>query len=431
MRDPRAAAARVLAEVVAGGRSLSDVLPPALVVLAARDRALAQELCYGTLRLLPRLRVLLDRLLDRPLKERDADVDALLLIGLYQLGHLAVPPHAAVSATVAAARLLGKPWAAGLVNAVLRRYGRERPALDAAVAADPQARHAHPAWLLERLRAVWPADWEAVAAAGNAHPPLTLRVNRLRITTEEYRARLAAEGRAAVPHPHAPDALTLAQPCPVEALPGFTAGLFSVQDAAAQLAAPLLRPQPGQRVLDACAAPGGKTAHLLETCPTCEVVALDQDARRLTRVAENLTRLGLAADAVVGDAGNPAAWWDGRPFERILLDAPCSATGVIRRHPDIKVLRRPDDIARLAAEQERLLAALWPLLAPGGILVYATCSVLPEENRERITAFLQGQHDSHEIPIAVAWGRSADPGRQILPGEDAMDGFYYACLTKA
>ncbi|PKM42719.1 MAG: 16S rRNA (cytosine(967)-C(5))-methyltransferase [Gammaproteobacteria bacterium HGW-Gammaproteobacteria-1] len=429
--DARSAAARVITLVLEEGRSLAAALPPALAALPPAERGLAQELCYGTLRWAPRLEALADKLLDKPLRARDRDVHALLLTGLYQLLYLNVPVHAAVSLTVDATARLGKDWARGLLNGVLRRLQREQEELLAAVDAGETAALAHPAWLLARLQQDWPEHWRDIAAANNARPPMTLRVNRLRGSREQYLERLQQAGLPAAAPPHAPDALTLETPVAVERLPGFADGDVSVQDAAAQLAAGLLQLAPGQRVLDACAAPGGKTGHILEACPEVELLALDSDAERLARVQENLTRLGLTAELCAGDAGDPAAWWDGRPYDRILLDAPCSGSGVIRRHPDIKSLRRAEDIAALNLQQGRLLRALWPLLAPGGILVYATCSILTAENAGQVTAFLRNEAQARELPISAAWGLAAAAGRQILPGENGMDGFYYAALGKA
>lgn len=429
--DARSAAARAIHQVLAEGRSLAAVLPPALASVPPAERGLTQELCYGTLRWAPRLEALAGKLLDKPLRARDGDVHALLLAGLYQLLYLHVPPHAAVSLTVEATAKLKKEWARGLLNGVLRRLQREQETLLAAVDASDSAALAHPVWLLARLEQDWPGQWRAIAAANNERPPMTLRVNRLRGTPEKYLERLQQAGIEASAAAHAPDAVTLATPVAVEQLPGFAEGVVSVQDAAAQIAAGLLQLAPGQRVLDACAAPGGKTGHILETCPEVDLLALDSEAERLQRVAENLARLQLTAELRTGDAGDPSAWWDGRPFDRILLDAPCSGCGVIRRHPDIKTLRRAEDITTLAAQQARLLRALWPLLAPGGILVYATCSILTAENAGQVTAFLREKTQAQELPITAAWGQAVAAGRQILPGENGMDGFYYAVLRKA
>ncbi len=429
--DCRAAAARVVAEVALEGRSLSDALPRWQERVPARDRPLLQELAYGTLRWHGRLQALLDRLLQRPFKRKDGDLEALLRVGLYQLLHTRIPDHAAVAATVAATAALGKGWARKLCNAVLRRFLREREALLAEADRDDAARLAHPPWLLEMLQAAYPDRWREIATAANERPPMTLRINRLRGDRDTYRKRLEAEGISARPGRFGPDALVLERPVDVARLPGFEAGEASVQDEAAQLAAILLDPAPGDRVLDACAAPGGKSAHLLERQPElAELVALDADEARLGRLEQNLARLGLDATVARGDAAAPEQWWDGRPFQRILLDAPCSATGVIRRHPDIKLLRRPDDIDALATLQGRILDALWPLLEAGGMLLYATCSILPRENHEQLQAFLARHDDAREEPIEAAWGHAVAVGRQILPGEDEMDGFYYARIRK-
>jgi 16S rRNA (cytosine967-C5)-methyltransferase len=426
----RARAAEVLAAVLFRGRSLNDALPPALSRVATRDAALLQELCYGTLRWHLPARHLLGKLLHHPLPARESVLHALLLAGLYQLYQLRIPAYAAVAATVAATRLIDRPNARKLVNAVLRNAQRREDELRAVLAADPVLASGHPAWLLERLQQTWPEDWQAIVEADNAHPPMALRVNLARIDRTDYLSRLVAAGIAAEPDPRVPGALVLTRPCEVNALPGFADGLVSVQDPAAQLAAPLLDPQPGQRVLDACAAPGGKTGHLLEYAPDLDLLALDNDPGRLDRVRDNLDRLGLCARLVAGDAGRPEPWWDGKPFERILLDAPCTGSGVIRRHPDILVLRRPDDEVALAARQSALLDALWPLLAPDGRLLYATCSILPAETRCVVDDFLVRHGDAAAEPIAADWGRPSGTGRQLLPGDDNRDGFFYARLRK-
>lgn len=427
----RTAAVTVLTQVLNQGSSLSSAMPPVLTKLhPSTERALAQEMCYGMLRWYPRLAAVLDCLLDKPLKARDADVRCLLLLGLYQLIYTRIPDHAAVTETVAAAKALSKPWASGLVNAILRGFLRDRDRLLSEADRDETAATAHPAWLLEEIKTAWPDDWRAIIAANNQRPPMTLRVNARQTRRDDYLAKLAQAGMTASSAPHTTHGVILDQPVDVERLPGFGTGEVSVQDAAAQLAAMLLDVRPGQRVLDACAAPGGKTAHLLELQPDIDLTALDSDAGRLRRVEENLRRLRLPARVIQGDAALPDAWWDGAPFDRILLDAPCSATGVIRRHPDIKFLRRPEDIDALAQTQTRLLEALWPLLKPGGMLLYATCSILPQENERRITRFLAAHADAAEQVIGAEWGRPVSAGRQILPGEDNMDGFFYARIQK-
>lgn len=427
--DCRAAAARALAAVCAEGQSLGRQLALLEPKVAARDRALLRELCYGTLRQHPRLDGLIRPLLQKPFKDKDSDLHQLLLVGAYQLLHTRIPDHAALAATVEASRSLGKGWASGLINGVLRNLQRQREALEAKLA--PAARDAHPQWLWQRLRHDWPQQAETIVTANNSHPPMCLRVNQARVSRNAYKGELLAAGIGAEPCPLAPSALRLVQPQEVTALPGFAAGRASVQDEAAQLAAPLLAPRAGERVLDACCAPGGKTGQLLELEPgLAELVALDSDAERLRRVADNLQRLQLAATLVAGDAAAPASWWDGRPFDRILLDAPCSGTGVIRRHPDIKLLRSAADITALAALQGRLLRALWPLLAPGGTLLYVTCSVLPEENVEVMRAFLADTPDAAEAVIEAEWGIPQAVGRQLLPAPGGCDGFYYARVVK-
>jgi 16S rRNA (cytosine967-C5)-methyltransferase len=416
----RAAAAAVVARVLGERRAIEDALPEAEGV-APRDRALLAALVYGALRWHYRLEWQAARLLTRPLKREQTTLAALLRIGLLQLQELRVPPHAAVSATVDAATLLGERGAAGLVNAVLRRYQREREALAREQREVPEARFAHPQWLIDAVRADHAADWERILDANNEPPPLWLRVNALRTTRAAYLDKLAGAGLAATPSADVASAVVLAEPVAVDALPGFAAGEVSVQDVAAQRAAGLLDLAPGQRVLDACAAPGGKTGHILERLAgTGEVWAVDRDAARLDLVAENLRRLRLEAKLLAGDATAPADWWDGRAFDRILVDAPCSAIGVIRRHPDIKVLRRPGDVDRAVALQGEMLRALWPLLAEGGLLLYATCTVLKRENDAQIATFCQ---------LEPGAARSV-ASRQLLPGETQGDGFYYAWFRK-
>ncbi len=430
--NPRLLALQLLSRVVLGGQSLNDLLPAAQECLPApADRALLQELCYGCLRWHFRLQGLTGAMLRRPLKPRDRDLGLLIQLGLYQLLYTRIPPHAALAETVELARRLGKPWAVGLVNGVLRRFQRERAELLAAADRDPALQHASPAWLLEALQAAWPERWEAILDACNQRPPMTLRVNLAQGSRDAYLERLAEAGLPARALDPAPSALVLEHAVEVERLPGFAEGAASVQDAGAQLAAGLLDLAPGQRVLDACAAPGGKTGHLLEAEPgLSELVALDLDSQRLQRVHDNLRRLRLQARVCQGDAGAPTGDWAAKPFQRILLDVPCSATGVIRRHPDIRLLRRKADFAGLARSQTRMLDAVWPLLAPGGILLYATCSLIPDENERQLQAFLQRCPEARERPIAASWGHARAVGRQTLPGEAEMDGFYYACLEK-
>ncbi len=423
----RALAARAVAEVLAGA-SLDTALDSAQRKLNQTDRALLQQLAFGVLREWRLLEYLVRSLTREP--PQPAALAALLAVGIYQLRSLRVPAYAAVSSTVAASQALELPRARGLVNAVLRRYQREREALEAQLPKSPALRSSHPDWLVRQLGVDWPQCWSSVLAANNLPAPLWLRVNRQRTDRDAYLAQLRVLGLEAVASARAPQALALVQPVPVAALPGFADGLVSVQDAAAQLAAALLQTQAGQRVLDTCAAPGGKTAHLLELCPTLELLALDVDAVRLQRVAETLSRLALHATTRCGDAAQPKDWWDQRPFDRILLDAPCSGSGVIRRHPDIKWLRRASDIPKLAARQLGLLRALWPLLKPGGRLLYATCSTLTAENDAVIGAFVAGQRGARVTPVNADWGEATRHGRRIAPGMEGMDGFYYSVLLK-
>ena len=411
-----------------GRRSLTEALPP---TAAGRDAALVRELVSGTLRLLPRLEALASILITRAPKPRDRVVESLILVGLYQLIAMRIPDHAAVSASVSATRVLQRARAGALVNAALRRFQREREALLAQVERDQGARWLMPPWLLQRLRRAYPADWQAIVEASNGRGPMFLRVNRLRCTTADYAARLSACGFMAQTLPGQPEALRLAEPVAAARLPGFADGLVSVQDAGAQWAAALLDPQAGERILDACAAPGGKTAHLLERAAgRLQLTALDVDPARLETVGAALRRLGLEARLVHADATRPTPEWAEPPYQRILLDAPCSATGVMRRHPDIKHLRRPSDIAALTATQAALLDALWGLLAPGGRLLYVTCSLLPEENAEQIAAF-RGRHgDAQEDPLPPQLGRAQAHGHQLLPADDGPDGFFFALLSK-
>ena len=427
--NTRLIAARALSRVLQEGQSLTAVLESALkAVESGKDRAFIQALCYGVCRFYHRLDFILSELLDKPLK--DQDVKALALVGLYQLKYMRVKPHAAVSETVLAARK--KPWAKALINALLRGYLREQDSLEQKADNVQYAAVSHPDWLIKQIEQDWPQQAQQILLENNQQPPMALRVNLARISRDQYLQQLSEWGIEAVAVSFCPSAIILDKPAAVDLLPGFAEGLVSVQDTAAQLAAGLLDVQAGHRVLDVCAAPGGKAAHLLECQPhTRELVAVDIDASRMQRVSDNLQRLKLSARLVVGDAATPQGWWDGQFFDRILLDAPCSALGVIRRHPDIKLLRRAEDIKPLQALQLNILHAIWPLLAPGGIMLYATCSILKQENEQQIGAFLAEHPDAVELPIDAAWGFVGSHGRQIMTGESAMDGFYYARLGKS
>ena len=430
--NPRLAALEVLRRVILTGESLSKALPRVLSAISnSADRGLAQELAYGVCRWHLRLAPLVEGLLTRPLKRKDADVGLVIELGLYQILYQRTPDYAAVDAAVKTVRDARKPWAAALVNATLRAFLRQREIGAGAVESDPAVRLAFPAWMVRTLQEAYPHDWEAVCEASNARPPMTLRVNLARIGREDYACKLAEVGLEAVRVPGVESALVLTSPVDVGALPGFAEGLVSVQDAAAQLAAPLLQAEPGMRVLDACAAPGGKTAHLLERARGgLDLEAVEIDAERMRRIEETLGRLHLSARLVPADASKPDTWWNGVPYDRILLDAPCSATGVIRRHPDIKLHRSEADVQALVRTQRDLLKTLWPLLSPGGILVYATCSILPLENDANIDDFLKTHASARHLPIEAEWGDPRPYGRQILPGWSGMDGFYYARLEK-
>jgi len=432
-QNPRIAALLALAEVLDEYQSLAQ--SSALSGLRdGRDSALARHLAYGVLRWLTALEWLAARLLTRPLKNRDRDVQRLVLLGLQQLWHDQTASHAAVNETAECARLLGKPWAVGLVNAVLRRFQREQQALLASLDQHDE-RFAHPGWLLEEIKRDWPDRWEDIVAANNQQAPLWLRINRQQADAVALRSQLHDGGFEIGDHPHARDALCIVPAASVAEIPGFESGWLSVQDPAAQLARDLLDPGASERILDACAAPGGKAAHLLESSPAIELTVLDRRSSRVEQIRQNLQRLGLqragASVAIhVGDATTPAQWWTGRKFHKILLDAPCSATGVIRRHPEIKWLRSSAQVDTVVESQGALLTAMWPLLESGGVLVYATCSILKRENDLPVQRFLQQHEDAECVGIAADWGTALACGRQILPGEAQMDGFFYAVLRK-
>lgn len=425
-------AARAVASVVAEGRSSDVALAP---FEAVAHRAAVRAITLGTLRWYLRLAPAVDVLLSRP-KGVAPELHALLVASAHQIEYSRNPPQATVHTAVDAARFLKNERATGLVNAVLRRFVRERDALLTRVDEKAGGRTAHPSWLIKRLEAAWPKQVCAeLLRANNEHPPMVLRLDVSRRKREDYLRELQALGIAAQAISWAPTAIRLEHPIPLSSLPGFGEGLVSVQDAGAQLAAPLLGARPGMRVLDACAAPGGKTGHLLEhTEGLSEVVAVDIDAQRLARVEENLSRLNRAARLVVADLRHPASFCEERSFERILLDAPCSSTGVIRRHPDIKLLRRADDIPSLAAVQLEILRATFSLLSEGGRLLYCTCSVLPDENQGVVESFLATESTARPVPLKtelVPGALAGGAGLQLLPGAEAgTDGFYYACVEK-
>lgn len=427
----RGVAVTVLTKLDSDSGSLTTLLPEWEQQVALEDRALLRELCFGVARWSPRLKAVANLLMTKSIRRKDVDVLWLIQIGLYQLDHMRIPEHAALNTTVEVTGELGKSWARGLVNAVLRSYLREREALVARL--DKFAALACPQWLGEQLVKDWPTQWEAHLQGSNERPPMSLRVNRRHSDTQACLDALRAQDITARSSELCDSAVVLESPIGVEDLPGFTAGHVSVQDASAQLATQLVSPASGERILDACAAPGGKTGHLLEWSDGVDVVAVDSVAARLNRVADNLERLSLVENVRLhcADAADLEAWWDNTPFDAVLLDAPCSGTGVIRRHPDIKVLRTPQDIVQLTALQGQLLSSLWRVVRPGGRLLYVTCSVLNAENEAQISAFLEVTADAAvmELPV-IPHSVSTGHGRQILRGAHDGDGFYYALLTR-
>ncbi|EOS95520.1 16S rRNA (cytosine(967)-C(5))-methyltransferase RsmB [Erwinia tracheiphila] len=425
MTNLRALAAQTMEKVVEQGLSLSNVLPAAQRNRSEKDQALLQELSYGVLRTLPQLEWLISQLMERPMTGKQRSIHFLIMTGLYQLIFTRIPAHAALAETVEGAVALKRPQLKGLINGVLRQFQRKQEDLMLTMSKVEQ-NYLHPKWLLDRLKQAWPEQWRDIVDANNQRPPMWLRVNRQHHTRDAWLELLKEQGKSAEPHPVHPDALRLQSPCPVNHLPGFEKGWVSVQDASAQGCVALLSPQNHEAILDLCAAPGGKTTHILEAAPLARVTAVDIDAQRLARVRENLQRLNMSADVKSGDATTPEKWCGQTRFDRILLDAPCSATGVIRRHPDIKWLRRDRDISELAALQQQILDAIWPYLKPGGILLYATCSILPEENHLQIAAFLARNIDAQ----LKETGNTEHPGLQIFPEPAGGDGFYYAKLTK-
>lgn len=447
----RLVAAQVIARLNSHQETLAQLLPKAQSQIAERERPLLQELCFGTLRWYPRIKQIYLQLMAKPLKAKDGDIEALIFLGVYQLGYMRTPEHAAISETVDVVKKLKKQWAVKLVNAVLRRYQREKETLNAAALESDQGRVAHPNWLIKAINKHWPDQAESVFEANNQHPPFTLRVNTAKTHREDYLAALSHAEISASATEFSPDGILLTNAVPVSALPQFTDGYCSVQDEAAQLAAHLLAAEPHQTVLDACSAPGGKTCHILEKAHAIDLVSMDISESRLVRVEENLARLGFKFDyqsmiaslppnqtdvsrvqLVAGDAVQPSDWCAQEVmFDRILLDAPCSATGVIRRHPDIKQLRVANQISDLADLQLEILTSLWQKLKPGGRLVYATCSIFPTENTDNIARFLAQTPDAKEQTLDVEWGIAQTHGRQLLPQNSGHDGFYYAALEKA
>jgi len=429
--NTRVAVAEVIAQVLRG-KSLSALLPEYASKVAEKDIGLFKELCFGTLRWYPAIELLLYELMQKPMREKQFEVQGLLACGLYQLMHTRIADHAAINETVTAVTKLKRPWAKGLVNGVLRNFLRQRAELETKLSKNPIFVRAHPQWLLDSLFNSWGSAVAIdVLAANNQQAPMTLRVNQLQGSRDAYLEQLSAANIEARATEFSQQGIQLKSATDVATLPGWVEGAVSVQDEAAQLAAALLQLEPNQQVLDACCAPGGKTCHILEAQPQLhKLVAVELESRRMPRVEENLQRLGLKADLVVGDASATADWWDGERFQRILLDAPCSASGVIRRHPDIKLLRKATDIVKLAELQLKLLRSLWQCLDEGGIMLYATCSVLPQENDQVIDKFLAETPEAQLFNIEAEWGIKTDFGRQLFPMINGNDGFYYSRLRK-
>lgn len=443
--NERALAAQILNEVlplkkgqVHNGRSLSELLPKTLAKYPDADKPLLQELCFGVCRWFIRLDKLASLVTHHAFKSRDSDVHALLLVGLYQLLYLRVPDHASISETVEATRQMDKAWAAKVINGTLRRCQREKVELEQSLADSPSIKTSHPKWLVDMVMAAWPESAQCILTNNNTQAPMTIRVNVQHNTRENYLQQLKEKGIQGKLCEFSNSGIQLDKPCGVDKLPGFAEGHSFVQDEAAQLSAQLLDAQPGDRVLDACAAPGGKTTHIAESQPDlATLIALDADEYRVTRIHENLARLSLTADVRAQSLEDFTDQYlkdlkNSNPlFDRILLDAPCSAVGVIRRHPDIKWLRKRGDIASLANQQLVLLNKAWSLLKPGGTLLYATCSILPHENERVVKTFLAEQEDAEEEILSVNWGQTAIVGVQLLPQRNGHDGFYYAKLVKS
>lgn len=395
----------------------------------ANAEGFVQEICYGVSRWYLQLDFIAKKLLTKSLKSKDLDIYVLILIGLYEIIYMRTPSHAAINENVDNARKLKKPWACNLINAVLRNFLRQQENIMLAIDKNIIAKFSHPQWLIEKIKSTYPTNWENILNANNERPPMSLRINLQKTTMKNYLHKINA-----ATNPVCSSCIILQEPCPVSQLPGFADGEVSVQDCGAQFAAKLLNLKPNQRILDACAAPGGKTMHILETEPNIrELVAIDHDKTRLQMIEENLKRIHAQKNKVKllhADASQTNIWWDQQLFDRILLDAPCSATGVIRRHPDIKLLKQEKDIEKLAHKQLEILQAIWPALKSNGLLVYVTCSILPEENDQIISSFLDKTPNAHINKIDASWGTLTKHGRQILPGQDDMDGFFYAVIHK-
>ncbi len=423
-------ATQILGNVIEKKMHLSFALEQQ-ALLKANDKALVQELCYGSLRWFLQLNAILDALLEKPIRKKDSLIKYLIIIGLYQLKYMRIPNHAVVSETVKVCKKIKKESAKGLVNAILRRYLREQDELNAMLNRDDNSLHAHPDWLIDALQADWPLEWRSIVKANNQKPPMYLRVNQQKTTREAYLKKLSDAGLEAASTPFSKQGIKLNNACQVEDLPGFYQGMVSVQDLSAQLACQYLKLQPDLNILDACAGPGGKSAHILESQPLLQRATLiEKVPARAKKIEQTLQRVELNAELIIDDVCHIDSWWDGEHYDRILLDAPCSASGVIRRHPDIKLLRTQEDVEKINHLQSTMLQKLWNVLKPGGILLYVTCSVLKIENTKTIENFIKQHNDCELDVINDSCGADTGYGLQILPGDDDMDGFFYARLKK-
>ncbi|MBR7888148.1 16S rRNA (cytosine(967)-C(5))-methyltransferase RsmB [Marinomonas sp. A79] len=434
----RQVAIQVITNILLQQGSLSTQLARHQQDVASEHIPLLKELCFGVCRQYPKLNSIALHLLAHPFEEKDTDLYATLLLGLYQLTYMNTPDHAAVHETVEACRLLKKDWATKLMNAVLRRYQREVDEIEAELESTPSVEYNQPKWLLKRFLKHWPEQFESIVDASNMHPPMCLRVNQHRVSRETYQSKLEEVGIKSTFGEFSPSALYLKNATRVSELPDFESGFVSVQDEAAQLSAHILSPKKSEKILDACAAPGGKTGHLLEVSDEIDLTAVELEPWRMEKIESNLERLGYNAHLVCADAGELDAWWDGEHFDKILLDVPCSATGVIRRNPDIKINRKPADIEELVAIQKTIIKNVWSTLKPGGFMLYATCSLMPEENEQQMSHFLATHEEATEVPLnsitpefALEWGTEVSHGRQLFPTLESHDGFYYCLIQKA
>jgi len=429
IRSARLVAVDILKNVILNRGSLSTQLNAQQGSVKPEHLGQLKEVCFGVSRYFPRLNSFALHMLEKPFQEKDMDLYAVILIGLYQIEYMSTPSHAAVNEAVENTKALNKRWGGKLVNAILRRYLRESEEIKESLKAMPSVADSHPKWLLKRFSKHWPNQYQQIVDANNARPPMCLRVNLSRVSRETQKKELEAVGIKSYYGHFSKSALYLETPVKVQELPNFFEGHLSVQDEAAQLSAQILSPNPEERILDACAAPGGKTGHILESAKNIELTAIEIETWRLVKIQENLERLSLPAKLICADSSNLSSWWDGVFFDKILLDVPCSATGVIRRNPDIKVNRKPADIDALLEIQKKLLVEVWKTLKPGGQLLYATCSLMPEENEQQMINFFNTHDDAHEIPLESEWGENVAHGKQLFPSINSHDGFYY-CLMK-